>query len=133
MRGTLSSALLIAVSVMLASPLMADPADNTTAQPTSETSAPPAGQPPPIQASFDCTKAKSTVDQLICSDADLAGRDIELAALYRRAKQRASDPDAVEEEQADWVALKRNACRTTKCLFAVYAQRKHELLQWIGP
>ena len=133
MRGTLSSALLIAVSVILASPLMADPAGNSTAQPNSETSTPPTDQAPPIQASFDCAKAKSTVDQLICSDADLASRDVELAALYRRAKQRASDPDAVEEEQADWVALKRNACRSVKCLVAVYAQRKRELLQWSGP
>ncbi|MDB5901019.1 MAG: hypothetical protein JWP41_4621, partial [Ramlibacter sp.] len=46
--------------------------------------------------SFDCAKARSTTEKLICGDEELARMDRELGGLHHRAKQAAADPRAFQ-------------------------------------
>ena len=45
---------------------------------------------PPVRASFDCRKAQSPLELLICADEDLAGADIDLAEAYKKAFKEAA-------------------------------------------
>jgi uncharacterized protein len=91
----------------------------------------PAGKAPPpvIQASFDCATAKSKINLLICSDADVAALDVREAAMLRRAKAKAVTPDAVDVEQDVWLS-QRNACGSIPCLTRAYRRRLQELRAW---
>jgi len=114
----------------------APPATDTT-PPAAET-APPGAEVPPKAAfvptahpSFDCATARNQAERLICSDDDLARRDVELARLYRRARNYAADESMVIAEQRDWIALSRNVCASKECLYRAYRHRAHELEDWI--
>jgi len=86
---------------------------------------------PTAHPSFDCAAARNEAERLICSDDDLAARDLELARLYRRARDHAADEDVVITEQRDWLALRRNACTSKECLYRAYRHRARELEDWI--
>ena len=95
------------------------------------TSAPEAAFVPRAHPSFDCARARNEAERLICSDDELARRDVELARLYRRARDHAADEDVVITEQRDWIALSRNVCTSKECLYRAYRHRAHELEDWI--
>lgn len=78
--------------------------------------------------SFDCAKARSTPERLICSDDELAREDSELGRIYARAKREAADPAAFQRvSDREW--RRREAeCRTRECLLDWYAQRRRQLL-----
>src|SRR6266581_7590437 len=59
-------------------------------------------------AGFDCRKAASRVEKLICVDAELSGLDDELTAAYRAAR-RAVMPESENRKQRQWI-VERNAC-----------------------
>jgi uncharacterized protein YecT (DUF1311 family) len=80
---------------------------------------PPAG---PIQASFDCSKASTAVEGMICGNAELAALDIRLAAAYKSLRNDAPDKAALKQEQVAWIK-QRNACRVTDCLISSYSER----------
>lgn len=95
----------------------------------------PTAEPPGTAAgsaharpSFDCAKARSTPERLICSDDELAREDSELARIYARAKREAADPAAFQRvSDREW--RRREAeCRTRECLLDWYAQRRRQLL-----
>jgi TPR repeat protein len=94
-------------------------------------SVPEAAFVPTEHPSFDCATASNEAERLICTDSDLARRDVELAGLYRRARDHAVDEGAVIAEQRDWIALHRNACTTKECLYAAYRHRARDLEDWI--
>jgi len=50
-----------------------------------------------FETSFDCAKAHSYVENLVCSDQELAAADIQLASLFADAK--AGSPDQAEFKQ----------------------------------
>jgi hypothetical protein len=91
----------------------------------------PAGPPVTVarrtSPSFDCAKARSTTEKLICGDEDLARMDRELGGMHQRAKQAAADARAFQRNSdAEW--QKREAtCRDTDCLRRWYAQRRQDL------
>ena len=95
------------------------------------TSAPEAAFVPTAHPSFDCADARNEAERLICTDSDLARRDVELARLYRRARNYASDESVVIAEQRDWIALSRNGCTNKECLYRAYRHRARELEDWI--
>ena len=94
-------------------------------------SAPEAAFVPTAHPSFDCATARNEAERLICSDSDLARRDVELARLYRHARDHAADEDVVIAEQRDWIALRRNVCTSKECLYRAYRHRAAELEDWI--
>ncbi|ABK11204.1 putative lipoprotein [Burkholderia cenocepacia HI2424] len=94
----------------------------------------PANQPasdattsPLQQTSFDCTKAKSIPEFLICHDADLAAADRDLATTYQQAKDAVIDKTAfVERTRKQWNFREKN-CRDKECLTSWYAYQKRIL------
>jgi uncharacterized protein len=74
-------------------------------------------------ASFDCAKAATTTEKLICGDPQLSQLDGQLAQAYRRALEGAVNPDKLRAEQRAWLRTERKACGDDACLKTVYAQR----------
>ncbi|CAB3797980.1 OB-fold protein [Pararobbsia alpina] len=74
--------------------------------------------------SFDCKKAHSTSEMLICGDADLAALDRELAQLYAQAKTSAPDKKSFAEVTTqNWIWREHN-CRDKACLVSWYADQQ---------
>jgi uncharacterized protein len=82
-----------------------------------------AGLPAVRAASFDCAKAKTPVEKMICSDAALSELDGRLASAYRRALGLASNPEALKVEQRAWLTNERRKCADVACLRRSYQQR----------
>lgn len=79
------------------------------------------------QASFDCTKAKSIPEYLICHDPQLAASDRELASLYQQAKLAVQDQAAfTERTRKQWNYREKN-CRDKDCLMSWYEYQKTAL------
>ena len=78
-------------------------------------------------ASFDCSKARSRIEKLICSDEKLAGLDKRMLESYKRAKKlQPKKAKSIIKAQRAWVR-DRNRCKTKKgvieCLIAKYEAR----------
>lgn len=79
--------------------------------------------------SFDCTKASSGPERLICSDRDLAKLDIELNQAYLKSRDVSSSKSKLRFEQLEWIKTKRNACSDKACMEGVYRERISQLNQ----
>lgn len=80
----------------------------------------------PIAPSFDCAKASTDVERMICNSQELARADAELAPLYRAALESAPDKQAFKDEGKDWIRL-RNGCYDEACLSHMYQTRIKQL------
>lgn len=79
---------------------------------------------PTFPTSFDCSKAHSDAERLICGDAELAAADVELAAVYARAKAAVSDQTAFHgRTRAQW-NYREQTCHDRECLVRWYADQK---------
>jgi uncharacterized protein YecT (DUF1311 family) len=78
-------------------------------------------------ASFDCSKAATRVERMICGDPDLCYLDEQLDKAY--ARMRMFDVAGHVEEQRRWLKEVRNACETTSCMHNAYATRIGEVLR----
>jgi uncharacterized protein len=94
------------------------PADEAPAQPT-------------LRASFDCTTARSGAERMVCSDAELAAADREMARAYRRAMLSGlMPPQELRAEQRDWMDIREDAARRSpRAVASIYGQRIDELNQ----
>lgn len=92
-------------------------------------SAPVAQVPRTPTPSFDCAKASSKIEKLICSDADLADLDMALGDVYssRIKSTTESDKKALRETQKDWIKNVRNACQDVQCATDAYMDRLNVL------
>jgi uncharacterized protein YecT (DUF1311 family) len=118
--------------------------------PVAEPAPPPAQEPPaPVSAiapteavkspismgpAFDCEKASTAVEKLICTTPALAQSDMELAGFYKKnllastASAGAVTPDALKLSQRAFLAV-RNRCETVDCLSEAYRKRYEDLGQ----
>lgn len=73
---------------------------------------PPAAPGPVAQPSFDCAKAQSTEEIVICSRADLAAADGELGKLYWSLYNTAGGADAarLKADETAWVQTRNADC-----------------------
>jgi uncharacterized protein len=80
---------------------------------------------PAMAASFDCGKAASPTEKLICSDAQTSRLDGKLQQAYKTALAAAdvSDKKALAKEQRNWIRYNRSICQDTACLQQVYITR----------
>ncbi|MCX2920603.1 lysozyme inhibitor LprI family protein [Stenotrophomonas rhizophila] len=79
-------------------------------------------------ASFDCAKASTPVEEMVCGNEVLSELDSALADAYAVARVRVMDDGALlRAEQRQWIASRRNSCDTEACLEAVYRDRVIEL------
>ncbi len=96
------------------------------------------------QASFDCGKAKSKIEKLICSDEELAAQDRQLAAATTEVKAKYTGEWAQQflKGQRTWLKLRDEACFVNEnrsstelkieCLNGVYGERLKELREQSG-
>ena len=73
-------------------------------------------------ASFDCAKAASNTEKLICSNPELSKLDEQLGASYKKALENSEDKDATKKTQVEWLKQQR-ACKDTDCLKQAYQTR----------
>ena len=83
----------------------------------------------PIKPSFDCAKASTAVEGMICGSAELAELDSRLASAYKTVRDGADDSAAMRAEQVQWIKQVRNACKTMDCLLQGYGERVEDLEQ----
>lgn len=74
-------------------------------------------------AGFDCAKATSAIENLICSNDTLSQLDDKNTALYRDYKSICKDENLAIHDQRDWLVHTRNACLDASCLEDVYQKR----------
>lgn len=79
-------------------------------------------------ASFDCDKAASEVEKMICADYVLSNLDVGVSSVYARMVFRSADPAKVRAEQRSWLKNTRNVCQTVQCVEVAYKQRLLGLL-----
>jgi uncharacterized protein YecT (DUF1311 family) len=81
--------------------------------------------------SFDCNKAKSQAELIICGDTELSNRDVALSDLYQKAKSAASDKQAFNlQSKLEW-RLRETQCKDRNCLISWYDKRSTQLNQII--
>ena len=112
----------------------AAPAPSTPpAQDDSRQPAPPTRRTTPerVAPSFDCAKARSTSEKMICADPELSRLDRDLGRLHARASSAAPDPAAFKRQSdAQWFQRERT-CRDRDCLLRWYAQRREQLTAYV--
>jgi uncharacterized protein YecT (DUF1311 family) len=77
-------------------------------------------------ASFDCAKAASKVEKIICGDAELSKLDEESNAAYKAALQDEKQADTIRQAQKRWLKV-RNECADEICVRDVYLTRLFSL------
>ncbi|TKC89742.1 DUF1311 domain-containing protein [Trinickia terrae] len=80
-----------------------------------------------VHASFDCAKASSPIEHLICSTPQTADADLRLASAYSAARAKSSDPAALKADQRGWMKSGRDACPDAACLLKVTEARIQKL------
>jgi uncharacterized protein len=77
-------------------------------------------------ASFDCEKASTKIEKLICSDDALSKLDDDLSAAYDSALQDDKQATAIRHNQMQWLKS-RNRCSEINCIKDAYTTRIAQL------
>lgn len=80
-----------------------------------------------IVPSFDCAKASTSAEKMICSNKELAEVDVQLAEAYRAALKNTSDKASLKQEQRSWIKNQRNAATDAAAMLQVYQMRIAQL------
>jgi uncharacterized protein len=86
---------------------------------------------PVLAASFNCSKAATKVEKMICADNGLSELDDQLAVAYKGSLEAANDKDALKQDQREWLA-KRNELTSVSDLTGFYQTRieaLHEMIE----
>ncbi len=78
-------------------------------------------------ASFDCAKAISSIETMICQNTELSALDNQLLKAYKTALADSSSPNDIKGEQKDWLYAVRNHCTDIACLKTAYQSRLKQL------
>jgi uncharacterized protein len=73
-------------------------------------------------ASFDCEKAKTKIEKMICINPELSKLDDELNKVYNTTLQGARHADSIRKAQKEWIN-ERNTCSNEACLEYAYGRR----------
>lgn len=76
------------------------------------------------KTSFDCTKAKSIPENLICSDPFLAEKDRELAVVFELAKTAVVDKSEFRQRARNQWNYREKNCKDRDCLVTWYKYQK---------
>jgi len=79
-------------------------------------------------ASFDCAKARTHIEKLVCQDPTLSKLDDRLQTVYQWASSKLG-PGDLRGEQRDWLKTQRDVCKDKVCLKHRYEDRIQMLLQ----
>ena len=78
-------------------------------------------------ASFDCAKAKTKIEKLVCGDPKLSDLDDKLTALYNEVLAKSPVPEDTKQQQLEWIKQSRNTCKDAGCLQQAYTSRISDL------
>ncbi len=84
-----------------------------------------------MNPSFDCARARSVPEKLICSDSQLARLDRELGQLHSRAKMSARNTWAFKQRSDEEWRRREATCRDRECLLQWFGQRRYQLMNEI--
>lgn len=87
----------------------------------------PAAESTPVQPSFDCNKASTKVEKLICSSSEVAAADVQLSQLYKQLVVNSPAAEAIIADQKVWMKSVRGACVDVQCLALAYQLRIQQL------
>jgi uncharacterized protein len=80
-----------------------------------------------IGASFDCSKAGTSVEKTICASETLSRLDEQVAKAYDAVLLSSDRPAAVKSQQKAWLRNIRDKCRDETCLQHAYERRLAQL------
>lgn len=78
-------------------------------------------------AGFDCARASTPAEKLVCNDAGLSKLDDELTAAYMQVLKRGASEEFLKTQQRGWLSNVRNRCESNECLKQSYIQRLEQL------
>lgn len=86
-------------------------------------------------ASFDCAKASTKVEKLVCDTPAISKLDDELGNLYQDVLGKANDEQKqlLIPEQKHWLKHTRNVCKDETCLKLAYWSRQAALATFFEP
>jgi uncharacterized protein YecT (DUF1311 family) len=73
-------------------------------------------------ASFDCGKAQTKVEHLICDNSELSKLDEDLSTAYKAALKYQERADFIKRYQGKWL-IQRNQCSTLECVKRLYEKQ----------
>ena len=87
------------------------------------------GLPGAVSAqSFDCKKAQTRVEKMVCADAGLGELDEHLGRYYAAGRtELAGAASCLQADQAQWLKAVRDVCQNDACLKTAYLNRLGEL------
>lgn len=90
---------------------------------------------PAHAASFDCARARTKVEKIICGDAVISELDSRLRAIYQDVLGKADDEPKRQliVDQKHWLNFTRNACKKITCLKHAYWSRQAALETFFEP
>lgn len=77
-------------------------------------------------ASFDCAKAGTKVEHIVCDNPDISKLDDELSQSYKAARQNNAQADNIKQAQMQWMR-ERNGCADAACVKGAYEERNKAL------
>ena len=80
-----------------------------------------------VKPSYDCDKAITYAEVIICQDSELAESDNELARTYKSALARGGDKVFLRNMLNDWRKNERDKCKSIECIKSAYDQMIIEL------
>jgi uncharacterized protein YecT (DUF1311 family) len=78
-------------------------------------------------ASFDCGKATTKVEMIICSDHELSKLDESLSNAYKKILKLTNRKQDMIESQREWLKRVRNKCKNAECIRNAYEGRIKKL------
>ena len=82
--------------------------------------------PSSLAAGFDCTRATTRIERMICADEELTRLDDILTAEYADRVSSPAIADAIRSAQRSWLTS-RNICRDRSCVLESYVTRIREI------
>jgi uncharacterized protein YecT (DUF1311 family) len=80
-----------------------------------------------IKPSFDCKRATTAAERLICSSKALADTDVQMAQSYKAVMSRTANKQALKREQLAWLKNERDVCTDEDAMLKVYQERIEQL------
>lgn len=71
---------------------------------------------PAAAASFDCAKAATTVEKIVCADKEISALDDELNKLYQQRLAVALDQQGMKSMQRNWLKSLGERCKDAECV-----------------
>lgn len=85
-----------------------------------------------VRPSFDCRKARTLVEKLICANPRLARLDAQMSIAYFTLQTKGNLSESLLNEQRTWLREKRDKCNDLQCLTSRYTERIQELTSRIN-